>query len=187
MARQTSPPDPSVALEANVERNVISKLITAGLSPELIAISLDRPVSSVRSIIVSLKQTPPEPVLDERLAEDVRGLATLALREARLMIEFGSPEMKLAIIKPMLSSLAKHVAQSVGGEGEEARSALEELLTDMREHVPHVEHVVTDTDILDVEATEAANLHEVPDAAPTPSPFPTEDQDEGSGVHEPPL
>lgn len=164
--------DPSVALEANVERNVIQKLYAAGLSEELIAIAIDRPKSSVRSIIVQLRAAPAEPVLDEHLAEDVRHLATLCLREAKLMVEFGSPETKLAIIKPMLTSLSRHVAQSVGGEGEEARSAFEQLLEGMKSDIPRVEHVVTETDIIDVESNESES-----NAEATPFDVTTDDQD----------
>lgn len=144
------------AIADNVHRNVIAKLAATGLSADLIAVAIDQPISQVRSVIVQLKAEPPTPVLDEALADDVRSLAAICLREARLMVEFGSPETKLAVIKPMLSSLSRHVAQSVGGEGEEARSAFEDLLDRMKKDVDPVEHVVTDTGILDVQLSEGS-------------------------------
>lgn len=159
---------PDIAIAENVHRNVVSKLYATGLSEELIAVAIDLPMGRVRTIIRSLKAQPPAPVLDEQLAEGVRDLASACLRKARLMLEFGSPETKLAIIKPMLSGLSRHVAQSVGGEGEEARSAFESLLDRMRD-VPHVEQVVTDTDIVDVEVDDSNGA-----ATSAPS-FPTDD------------
>lgn len=131
------------------------KLADAGLSPEIIAYAIDEPVSRVRALTIKRRPTP-VPLIDEKLADGVRKLADAALREAHLILEFGPTEQKMTVIKAMLSGLSRHVATSSSGEAEEARSEFEAILVEMRtQGIPERDRVVTDSDIIDVEASDA--------------------------------
>lgn len=132
--------------------DVIARLAESGLSPDMIAHALDRPRSEVRQVIVSLRQSPPAPVLDEQMTDEVRQLAAMCLREARLMIEFGAPDTRLAIIKSVLPALSRHIAQP-GEDNDDVRGEWERMLEEMRD-VPEIETIVTETDIIEVEASE---------------------------------
>lgn len=127
--------------DQDLTTEVITNLHRAGLSTELIASSLKVPATTVKAIVVQIRNTP-QTVLDEELAEEVRSLASMAVREAKLMLEFGTSDTRLSIVKSMLNGLSKHVASSVGGEQEEARQAFTRVLESMKV-VPELEPFVT--------------------------------------------
>lgn len=140
------------------------KLADAGLSPEIVAYALDEPVHKIRGIVLR-RRPAPVPLIDEKLADGVRKLADAALREAHLILEFGPTEQKMTIIKSMLGGLSRHVATSSSNDTEEARNEFQAMLMEMRtDGIPERDRVVTDDDIIDVEATDV----EAPSAA---SPF----------------
>lgn len=149
---------------------VAYRLASAGLSPEVISFALDVPTAQVRGVILA-RRPEPVPLLDEKLADGVRKLAAAALREAHLMLEFGPTEQKLAIIKPMLSGLSRHVTTSTSQETEEARGEFEAMLFEMRsEGIPERDTIVREHDIIEVVESNAEPT------APSPS---ADDQDEG--------
>lgn len=127
---------------SEVHEQVIANLHAAGLSKDLIASSLNLPATQVKTVILQLTNSP-RPVLDEELAEDVRALASMAVREAKLILEFGTADAKMSVVKSMLSGLSRHVASSVGGEQEEARQAFTRVLEAMKV-VPEMEPFVTE-------------------------------------------
>lgn len=126
----------------DLHAEVIANLHAAGLSNDLIASSLKLPSTQVKAIVLQIRNEPRQ-VLDEELAEDVRALASMAVREAKLILEFGTADAKLSIVKSMLSGLSRHVASSVGGEQEEARQAFTRVLEAMKV-VPEMEPFVTE-------------------------------------------
>lgn len=139
-----------------LEEQVVMRLADSGLSPEIISYSVGLPITRVRSLIVK-RRPGPVPLIDEKLAEDVRKLAAAALREAHTFLEFGTTETKLTIIKSMLSGLSRHVTTSSSSEAEEARVEFEAMLVEMRtDGIPERDRVVTDDDIIDVKATDAS-------------------------------
>lgn len=133
--------------------DVITRLASAGLSADIIAYATETTPGQVRTIIAAHTRQN-TPVLDEKMANEVRSLAAAAVRHAHLILEFGPSEHRLAIIKSMLSGLNRHIAQP-GNEQEEARSALEALFSDIRD-VPQLETVVTDEKIVEVASTESS-------------------------------
>jgi hypothetical protein len=151
--------------------DVIGKLASLGLSPDVIAMTLEAPVSRVRSVLVTRTTHGPSPE-EKQLAEEVRQLTHTALRQATLMLQFGHTDQKIAIIKSLLSNAGRLIGQESGGSTEEIRANLETLFTETR-RVKGSQVVITDDGAIDVEALDDTPVPPVPPPPLTPRPVPS--------------
>jgi hypothetical protein len=127
--------------------DVILKLEDIGLSSDLISFAIDVPKSKVHSVLTSVRRRPaPE---EEKLIEEMRRLAHLAIKEAFKILTYGPTEQRLSIIKSMLAPASKLIGSEGQGSTMEARLAFETMLSQLS-NVPARKTIVTETDILDV-------------------------------------
>lgn len=163
--------DENLTVESeDVTESVIHRLAEAGMSANIISYALDMPESRVRGIVLA-RRPEPIPLLDEKLADGVRKLASAALTEAHTILEFGPTEQKMVIIKAMLSGLSKHVTTTGTQDAEEARREYEAILFEMRTGgIPERDRIVREHDIIEVVERDA----EPETLAPS-----LDDQDEG--------
>lgn len=139
----TSPP----SSEEDRSAVAIERLASLGLSAETIAYTLDQPLGNVRATLTIRKRVVDD--ADQELRDDARSLAQLAIRKARRFLEFGPPDVQVAIIRSLLTGSTKLINTGQEAGTVETRIALDELLQESR-RVPERETIVTESGILDV-------------------------------------
>lgn len=107
---------------------VIKKLSQMGLSGDFIAQCLE--VSRTKVTRTVTKSRAPA---DEELAEAMRSLAWTAYRESARIFEFGTPDQKLSLIRPLISNASKTIGAGEGSKLEDARESFQQLLIGMRD------------------------------------------------------
>lgn len=90
---------------------------------------------------------------DPSYVEQTQELASLALREAKLILEYGPSQQKIQVVRSVLGVLARQAAAGQDAVANEMRLKMEALLTSMRD-VPMLETVVTERDYVDAEVVE---------------------------------
>ena len=117
--------------------NPIELLYRMGVDEKTIAKELDLPVANVRGAI-TYRQTSTflEPE-DRELADAMRDLAWRAYREAKILIEFGSPGDRLGLIKTILSRTTSMVGAETTTRYDEMRNEFEEMLTGFHGREPY--------------------------------------------------
>ena len=153
--------------DATVPKTAIERLAALGLSAETIAYTLDEPVGKIRSTLTIKRRVVDN--ADQELRDDARSLAQLAIRKARRFLEFGPPDVQVAIIRSLLTGSTKLINTGQESGTIEARVALDELLTESR-RVPERETIVTDRGIIDVpvDALESLQVSPIPSTVRTP-------------------
>lgn len=120
-------PDIDVLSPDAILDDVSLKLRDAGLSPEFVAHTLDVPLARVRS----LRHSTPATFADEKLQSEVQKLASAALRQAFRILEFGTSEQKLTIVKSVLSGVVRTASTGRNDEQDEMRTAFAAMLNAM--------------------------------------------------------
>jgi hypothetical protein len=149
----------------NPQAAAVERLAALGLSAETIAYTLDQPIGNVRATLTIKKRVIDD--ADQELRDDARSLAQLAIRKARRFLEFGPPDVQVAIIRSLLTGSTKLINTGQEAGTIETRLALDELLNESR-RVPERETIVTDSGIIDVPIDNAASAniqHQPPDHA----------------------
>jgi hypothetical protein len=82
--------------------------------------------------------------------EETNELATLALREAKFILQFGPSQQKIQIVKSVLGVLARQAAAGQEAMASDMRHKMEVLMADMR-NVPALTTVVTDHSFVEAE------------------------------------
>lgn len=82
--------------------------------------------------------------------EETNELATMALREAKLILQYGPSQQKIQVVKSVLGVLARQAAAGQDAMASEMRQRMEALMAEMRE-VPQLTQIVRDSDIIDAE------------------------------------
>jgi hypothetical protein len=85
--------------------------------------------------------------------EETQELATLALQEAKLILQYGPSQQKIQVVRSVLGVLARQAAAGQDAVASEMRTKIEALMLSMRE-VPMLETVVTERDFVDAEIVE---------------------------------
>lgn len=107
----------------------ISGLLAHGLDSSIIASALNVPVSVVESRRKTVTRLTPE---DEDLANGIRRFAWRALREAEWIMEFGTTEAKLTLVRTVLPGVTRLLGKGGEGEEEESRAAVSRIFDSMR-------------------------------------------------------
>jgi hypothetical protein len=109
--------------------DVIEILHRLGVEDKKIASELDIPIANVRAVLTmrrSVSYLAPE---DKELADAMRDLAWRSYREAKVIIEYGSPGERLGLIKTILSRTSAMVGQETTTRYDEMRNEFDEMLT----------------------------------------------------------
>jgi hypothetical protein len=85
--------------------------------------------------------------------EQTQELASMALTEAKLILQYGPSQQKIQIVRSVLGVLARQAAAGQDAVASEMRAKMEALLLSMRE-VPVLETVITERDYVDAEVVE---------------------------------
>lgn len=85
--------------------------------------------------------------------EQTQELATLALKEAKLILEFGPSQQKIQVVRSVLGVLARQAAAGQDAVASEMRVKMEALMMSMRD-VPILDTVVTEHDYIDAEVVD---------------------------------
>jgi hypothetical protein len=86
--------------------------------------------------------------------QETNELATLALREAKLILQFGPSQQKIQVVRAVLGVLARQAAAGQDAAASEMRLKMEALMSSMRE-VPMINAVVVgEHDYIDAEVVE---------------------------------
>ena len=86
--------------------------------------------------------------------EETNDLVSLALKQAKLILEFGPSQQKIQVIRSVLGVIAKTAAAGQNSAASEMRAKMELLMSSMRD-VPMLDKVVTDQDIIDVQVVDS--------------------------------
>lgn len=89
---------------------------------------------------------------DKELAQRYGQLVRESIEQARRMLRFGSPDVRLRIVLSTLSSAGRMAALDSKTETEVQRIAFERLIDEMTD-IPERKQLVTTSEIIDVEAT----------------------------------
>lgn len=90
---------------------------------------------------------------DPTYIEQTQELASLALKEAKLILEYGPSQQKIQVVRSVLGVLARQAAAGQDAVANEMRLKMEALMMSMRE-VPILETVITERDYVDAEVIE---------------------------------
>jgi len=82
--------------------------------------------------------------------EETQELASLALAEAKLVLQFGPSQQKIQVIRSVLGVLARQAAAGQDAVANEMRLKMEALMSSMRE-VPILDRVVREGDFIEAE------------------------------------
>jgi len=109
--------------------DAIELLHRFGISDKAIAKELDIPIANVRAVLTmrrTINYLQPE---DKELADAMRDLAWRAYKEAKVIIEYGSPGERLGLIKTILARTTSMVGAETTTRYDEMRNEFEEMVT----------------------------------------------------------
>lgn len=86
--------------------------------------------------------------------QETQELATIALRQAKLILEYGPSQQKIQVVRAVLGVLARQAAAGQDAAASEMRVRMEALMTSMRDVPELTTLVVTDHDFIDAEIVE---------------------------------
>lgn len=111
---------------------VIQKMAQNGMHVESISQILNVPAITVRQVVLQL---PPHQHPDEvKIAEETRSLVKIALDEARQMFEYGTMDVKLALVKQFIGIAGRTMGKAdADTETEDTRAAVERIFASQRE------------------------------------------------------
>lgn len=112
-------------------KEILRGLRQLGISPEFLAAAANVPVSKVEQI-TTIKVSHLAPA-DEDLAEKVRKLAELSIKEAFLIMEYGPTEQKMRVMSMVLGNASRLIGQPRGSSTEEVRQELDGVYAAMRQ------------------------------------------------------
>ena len=90
---------------------------------------------------------------DSNYIEQTNELAEMALREAKMILQFGPSSQKIQIIRGVLGVLARQAAAGQDAVAAEMRLKMEALMASMRE-VPQLTTVVGEHDFIEAEVVD---------------------------------
>jgi hypothetical protein len=108
--------------------DVIELLHRLGIEEKTIARELDLPLVNVRAVLTMRRVSSYLQPEDKELADAMRDLAWRAYKEAKVIIEYGSPGERLGLIKTILSRTSAMVGQETTTRYDEMRNEFDEML-----------------------------------------------------------
>lgn len=121
-----------------------------GMDPESIASLVEQPISEIHATIVSHRIKLPD--ADEELRDEARAFMRLALKRARMFMEFGLPSQQLALIRTVLPAAMRSLGAGDSGSSEDTHAQLQVLFSEIR-NVPNATNTIGDS--IDVESAPA--------------------------------
>jgi hypothetical protein len=90
---------------------------------------------------------------DESYIRQTQELASLALTEAKNILQYGPSQQKIQVVKSVLGVLARQAAAGQDAVANEMRLRMEALMSSMRD-VPVLERTISETYVIDAEIVE---------------------------------
>jgi len=116
--------------EAQAE--LVSQLLNRGLSPSTVAQYTNLPVNQITNVLqINLKGHIPTPE-DQELAQAARALFRKALNQASVLLDVGTVETRLALIKSVLAPAKAMITNEAGAGVEDTKKALQDLFAGNR-------------------------------------------------------